>query len=59
MKDYLQESLTDFKQDTERAKAYLSVGETSWNSNHPAVEVAAYALLANMIFNLDEAINRG
>jgi hypothetical protein len=36
----------------------MSVGEKLWNPRLPAAQLAAYALVANTILNLDEAITQ-
>jgi hypothetical protein len=47
-----------FKQDEESAKKAIAHGESKPDCNLPAVELASYTMLANMILNLDETINR-
>lgn len=56
--DYYQEELTHFEQNPAAANAFLSVGEHEQNSILPPAEMAAYAMVANAIFNLDESINK-
>jgi hypothetical protein len=43
----------------EEAEAYLSAGAFVLPDTLPVHEMAAYTLVANAIFNLDEAISRG
>jgi len=52
----LQFFLKDFKQYPASANKLLKVGEKSADATLPAIELAAYALVANTILNLDEAI---
>jgi len=47
-----------FQQDEESAKKTIAHGESKPDCNLPAVELASYTMLANMILNLDETINR-
>ena len=56
---YFHKEKAVFEQYPERAKEYLAIGEWSMKANIPAVELAAYTLVANTIFNLDEVISRG
>ena len=57
--EYLQEEVAYFKQTPEKAKAYLAIGAYQMDYALPEPEMAAYAMLASTIFNLDEAISRG
>jgi hypothetical protein len=50
--------LKDFKKRPDAAKKLLTVGEKKADAKLPAIELAAYALVANTIFNLDEAITQ-
>ncbi|HJO53207.1 MAG TPA: PSD1 and planctomycete cytochrome C domain-containing protein [Verrucomicrobiota bacterium] len=52
----LQFFLKDFKQYPASANKLLKVGEKPADATLPAIELAAYALVANTILNLDEAI---
>ena len=56
--DYYQEELAKFQADTEAAESFLSIGEYEINDDFPPVEMAAYTMVANTIFNLDESINK-
>ena len=56
--DYYQEELVKFQANKEAAEAFLSIGEYEINDAFPAVEMAAYTMVANTIFNLDESINK-
>jgi len=57
--DYLQGELAYFKETPEKAKSYLAIGEYQMDYALPEPEMAAYAMLASTIFNLDESISRG
>ncbi len=59
LNDYLQEELTYFESEPEKAEAYLAIGEYSLDLDKPTTEVAAYAMLASTIFNLEESFSRG
>jgi hypothetical protein len=48
--------LKDFRKKPNTAKRLMSVGEKLRNPSLPAAQLAAYALVANTILNLDEAI---
>ncbi|MEM1123033.1 MAG: DUF1553 domain-containing protein, partial [Bacteroidota bacterium] len=59
LKDYLAEELTYFEESPEKAEEYLNIGAYQMNYDLPEPEMAAYAMLASAIFNLDESISRG
>ena len=50
--------LKDFREKPNAAKRLMSVGEKLRNPRLPAAQLAAYALVANTILNLDEAITQ-
>lgn len=50
--------LKDFRKKPNAAKRLMSVGERLPNPRLPAAQLAAYALVANTILNLDEAITQ-
>ena len=50
--------LKDFRKKPNAAKRLMSVGEKLRNPKLPAAQLAAYALVANTILNLDEAITQ-
>ncbi|MCB9300430.1 MAG: PSD1 domain-containing protein [Lewinellaceae bacterium] len=56
---YFDDELARFKAEPEAASRFLSVGQYPQKELLPAPEMAAYAVLANTIFNLDEAITKG
>jgi len=59
LEKYYQEEIEAFRKDKTRAEAYLSIGNYEVNSDASIEALAAMTLVANMIFNLDEVINRG
>ncbi len=60
--EYLAEEKNNFRKEPERVKDYLSIGEfmpaQSDEATQNRTELAAYALMANAILNLDESLNR-
>jgi hypothetical protein len=54
----LDQLLSSFKANAEAAEKLASAGESARQENLPAVEVAAYASLCNLILNLDEVITK-
>ena len=50
--------LKDFREKPNAAKRLMSVGEKLRNPRLPAAQLAAYALVANTILNLDETITQ-
>jgi len=59
LKEYLEEELDYFTDDPTKAEAYLAIGEYHRPFDIEKSEMAAYAMLASAIFNLDESISRG
>lgn len=57
--DYFAEEQQRYRNNPEAAAAYLGTGNYQLPEDAPVTELAAYALVANTIFNLDEAITRG
>ncbi|MCE9611536.1 MAG: PSD1 and planctomycete cytochrome C domain-containing protein [Chthoniobacter sp.] len=47
-----------FAQDAESAKKTIAHGASKPDCNVPAVDLASYTMVANMILNLDETLNR-
>lgn len=54
----LEEDLRKFKDQPQRAKQLIQVGDSPAPADATAEELAAYTLLANILFNLDEFITR-
>ncbi|MEQ1862274.1 MAG: PSD1 and planctomycete cytochrome C domain-containing protein [Chthoniobacteraceae bacterium] len=54
----LDKHLAHLTQDTEAAKKVIANGESKPRAGLPEPEVAAWTLVANLILNLDETINR-
>jgi len=59
LQDYLDEEIHYFEEEPEKAEAYLAIGEFHSPYDVDKSEMAAYAMLASAIFNLDESISRG
>jgi hypothetical protein len=57
--DYFEEERANYRQAPEQTRAYLANGAFRVPDTVPAADIAAYTLVANTIFNLDEAITRG
>jgi hypothetical protein len=54
----LAEDLALFQGDPEAARKYVNFGTTKSVATLPAAELAAYALSANVLLNLDEVVTR-
>ncbi len=54
----LQRHLKRFAEDQDAAKALIAYGESKPDSSLNASELAAYAMLANLLLNLDETITK-
>ena len=59
LKSYLLEELAYFEATPEKAEDYLNIGAYQMDYETSKPEMAAYAMLASAIFNLDESISRG
>src|SRR5262249_22603047 len=59
LKKVFEARLARYKADPEAAKKLLSVGEAPRNEALDAAEVAAWANVASVVLNLDEAVTRG
>ncbi|MEQ8706231.1 MAG: PSD1 and planctomycete cytochrome C domain-containing protein [Phaeodactylibacter sp.] len=57
--DYFEEERAAYAETPEAAENYLSTGAYTLPDTLPVADIAAYTLVANTIFNLDEAITRG
>ena len=49
---------TGFRRERKAAVAYLSVGESQWDTTLDPRELAPYAALASLMLNLDEAVTK-
>jgi hypothetical protein len=58
LKEVLAEQLADYRKNPEEAAKLLKVGETPRDATLDPVELAAWALVASTILNLDEAVTR-
>ncbi|HBL41799.1 MAG TPA: hypothetical protein DDZ90_00215, partial [Planctomycetaceae bacterium] len=54
----MERSHSRFQKDTQAAQQLLSVGESQPNQQYDAAELAACTIVASLILNLDETINR-
>jgi hypothetical protein len=54
--DLFNDALSHYRQSPVEATELLSIGQTDFGPMQDAAEVAAYMVVASMIFNLDEAI---
>mgnify|MGYP002639159559 CR=1 FL=1 len=59
LKEAYQEELVVFKEDGERAKKLISLGETKRDESIDAAQHAAMTIVTSMILNLDETLTRG
>jgi hypothetical protein len=55
----LKDHLAKYTSDVEAAKKLIAVGESKPDASLPPGELAAYAMVANMILNLDEVLTKG
>jgi len=55
---YFESEKANFEEKVEDASAFLSIGDSAQQPLLPEPELAAYALLATAIYNLDESITR-
>jgi len=58
LQSYLNEQKTRFENDEEATEAYISLGPIAYKAPWLKSELAAYAMLANVIYNLDESLTR-
>ena len=47
-----------FESDLDAAEAYLAVGDSPWDPRSDPRELAAYAGVASLVLNLDEAVTK-
>ncbi|MCR9289219.1 MAG: PSD1 and planctomycete cytochrome C domain-containing protein [Bacteroidetes bacterium] len=59
LKSYFEEEFTRFQKEPKEAESFLAIGEYEQKALLDTTEMAAYAIVANVIFNLDETITRG
>src|SRR5262249_10833978 len=52
------DTLAIFTKDVEAAKKLIAVGETKADEKMNPSELAAYTMAANLVLNLDEALNK-
>ena len=58
MKDVLKKNLAKYEKDSEAASKLIAVGESPANKELKPSELAAYTMLASVLLNLDETLNR-
>jgi hypothetical protein len=58
LKEALNKHLGKYKNDPDSAKKLLAVGESPANKELNPSELAAYTMVANLLLNLDETINK-
>jgi hypothetical protein len=58
LKEALQKYLAKYEKDAEAAKKLLAVGESPLNEKLNASELAAYTMVASLLLNLDETLNK-
>ncbi len=61
MKDLMEgyrEDLAAYQANTEAAKKLIAVGSTPPDESLDAAELAAWTVTANMLFTLDEVVNK-
>ncbi len=56
--DYLEEQKSHFSNDEQAREEYLSISEMKHDESLSKSELAAYTMLANVIYNLDETLTR-
>ena len=59
LKRVLNGQVSAFSADKEKAKSFLSVGESGRNESVDMVEHAAWTVIAQIILNMDETLTRG
>jgi hypothetical protein len=58
LKEALEKHLANYKNDPEAAEKLISVGDSPVNKDLNPSELAAYTMVANLLLNLDETINK-
>lgn len=54
----LDRARADFRADNDSAKALLAIGSAPWDASSDPVDVAAFAMVAATLLNLDETVTR-
>ena len=54
-----QDHLAAYQKDHKAARELIAVGESKADSNLNASELAAWTMMANLVLNLDEVLNKG
>src|SRR5262249_39802954 len=49
----------DYRRDPSAAKRLIAIGESKPDANLDACELAAWTMVANLVLNLDEVLNKG
>jgi hypothetical protein len=55
----LKDLRAEYKRDSEAARKLLAIGESKADAKLPPAELAAWAMLASTVLNLDEVLNKG
>ena len=58
MKEVLSKYVAKYQMDGEAAKKLISVGESPVNEKLNPSELAAYTMVASLLLNLDETLNK-
>ena len=58
LKDALKKYLAKYQQNDDAAKKLISVGESPVNEKLNPSELAAYTMVASLLLNLDETLNK-
>jgi hypothetical protein len=58
LKETLKKYETKYQADKEAAKKLISVGESPVNDKLNSSELAAYTMVASLLLNLDETLNK-
>ena len=59
VRSLLQEHLADFKANPEEAKKFLAAGESPRDEQLEISELAAWTMIAHLVFNLSETVTKG
>jgi hypothetical protein len=58
LKETLKKNLAKYETNTEAAKQLIAVGESPLDKELNPSELAAYTMVANLLLNLDETVNK-